>query len=221
MVPPLLILDDARPGGGPSRSSLDRGGVGSDVHALCGDISLLLLSLALLSRLVLSGSILADRLGLVALGDGFSRSSLLLLLTTLHGLAGLAEQTTQLLGLALTLSTILLDAKVAEEGSAALVLRSRLGSRSLSSILSGLTLSRSSGSLLSGLGLLHGVLKLRSSAGDRGGLLGGVLLSLLLSGAGDLLEEVAEERSTLGLLVGSSLGLLLLLLVLGSLSSGS
>ena len=184
---------------------------------------------SLLSRLLLGG-LLSSRS--IVLGDGLGLVLLLLLsrlsggsfllVVQLHGLAGLAEETTQLVALlALTFLSVggltLLLAKVAEERGAALVLAlsSRRLSRSLLGLLGGLGLSRSSHALrLNGLGgvTLHRVLQLGSSAGNRG--LGGgssLLLSLLMRGAADLLEETTEERSTLGL--GRGLGLLLLLLL--------
>lgn len=195
---------------GGSRSSLSGGGS-------------LLSRLGLLSGL-LSGSrsvVLGDGLGLVLLLllSGLSGGSLLLVVQ-LHGLAGLAEETSDLVALlALTFLGVggltLLLAEVAEERGAALVLAisSRGLSRSLLGLLGGLTLSGSSHALgLNGLGgiTLDGVLQLGSSAGNRG--LGSgsssLLFSLLLRGAADLLEETAEDGSTLGLL-----GLLLLLLV--------
>jgi hypothetical protein len=170
--------------------------------------------------------------GLLSLDLGLSSRSLLLV--ELHSLAGLAEQTTKLGGLGLALlglaigdlvvggvGLLLLLAEVAEERGAALVLGGGGLSGGLLGLLSSLgDLSVGSGGDSLGLngldsGLLDGVLELRSSAGD-GGLLsggGGLLLRFLVGGAGDLLEEVAEDGSALGLL----LFLLLLLGLLGGL----
>ena len=229
LIPPSFVLNDTRLTTGSSCGSLDRGGRG-DVVGLGlfgGSRSLSGLGL-LLSGLLLGGSILGDGLGLV-LGLILSVGSSLLLVVELHSLAGLAEQTTELVALlALSILSVgglaLLLAKVTEERGAALVLDFLGSTRSLSSrglssgcVLGSLTLSGSRHALgLKGLasGTLDGVVELGSSAGDSRGLSsrsGGLLLSLLLRGAADLLEEAAEERSTLGL--GRGLGLLLLLLL--------
>lgn len=139
----------------------------------------------------------------------------------LHGLAGLAEKTAKLVALlALSILSVgrvtLLLTKVTEERGAALVLGGldrRLGGRG---VLGGLTVSGSGHALrLDGLAssTLDRVVKLGSGAGDRGlSGSGGLLLSLLLRRAADLLEEVAEQGAALGLL--SLLVLLLFLVVL-------
>lgn len=178
---------------------------------------------SLLSRGLLDGGLLRSSLGgLLGLLD-----------LTLHSLAGLAEDTAQLvtlgLGLAvgaLVVGVALLLAEVTEEGSAAAVLGSLRSSRrsGRGGVLGSFSVSSSSYSLgLNGLdvSLLDGVVELRSTAGN-GGLngsgsgsgSGSLLLRLLVRGAGDLLEEIAEKRSALGLLGNRSLGLLLLFLLL-------
>lgn len=221
------------PRGSSSCSSLNSGRGGGNVgrlglfrsrSGLGGLLGGLVLSRLLLG-LVLSGLVLGDGLRLhLRLGGG------LLLLLGLHSLAGLAEETAELvLGLALAVSGLvvralflLLHAKGAEErGATALVLG---GSGGLSSrgfgrrgVLDGGTLSLSHALRLNGLngGLLDRVVELGSSAGDTGlGGSSGLLLGLLLSRAGDLVEEVAEEGRALRLGVGRSISLLLLLVIL-------
>lgn len=232
LVPPTFVFNDTPLTVGSSCGGLDGSGRGNVVGLglLGGSGSLSGLGL-LLSGLLLSGSVLGDGLGLVlnlVLGLGSS----LLLVVKLHSLAGLAEETTELVAL-LGLSILgvggltLLLAKVAEERGAALVLgllgsTRGLSSRGLSSgsVLGSLTLSRSSHAFgLKGLAssTLDGVVELGSSAGDSRGLSSrssGLLLSLLLRGAADLLEKAAEEGGTLGLGGGLSLLLLLRLVLL-------
>lgn len=220
LIPPSLVFHDAPRTTGSSCGSLDGGGRGDVVGFGLLSRSLSGLGL-LLSELLFSGSVLGDRLGLVfSLGLRVGRS-LLFLVVQLHGLAGLAEKTAELVSLlALSILSVggvaLLLTKVAEERGAALVLGGlgrRLGSRG---VLGSLTFSRSGHALrLDGLAssTLDRVVELRSGAGDRG--LSGsrsLLLSLLLRGAADLLEEVAEQGAALGLL--SLLVLLLLFVVL-------
>lgn len=220
LIPPSLEFHDAPRTIGSSCGSLDGGGRGDVVGLglLSGSLSGLSL---LLSGLLLNGSILGDRLGLLlSPGLGVSRS-LLLLVVQLHGLAGLAEETTELVALlALSILSVgglsLLLAEVAEERGAALVLGcldGRLGGRG---VLGGLTVSGSGHALRfdgPASSTLDRVVELGSGAGDRG-LSGGsgLLLSLLLRGAANLLEEVAEQGSALGLL--SLLILLLFFVVL-------
>lgn len=207
LIPPSLEFHDAPRTIGSSCGSLDGGGRGDVVG-----LGLLSGSLSGLS-LLLSGLLLSP-------GLGVSRS-LLLLVVQLHGLAGLAEETTELVALlALSILSVgglsLLLAEVAEERGAALVLGcldGRLGGRG---VLGGLTVSGSGHALRfdgPASSTLDRVVELGSGAGDRG-LSGGsgLLLSLLLRGAANLLEEVAEQGSALGLL--SLLILLLFFVVL-------
>jgi hypothetical protein len=217
LIPPLLKLDCPLLS---SSGSLNRSGGG-------GDNRLSLLSNGGVGGLgaLLSGGGLGNGLSL-----GLSLGGSGLLGLGLHGLAGLTEKATELvaLGLCLGLSclsvrlTTLLLAEVGEEGGTALVLggsSGRLGDRGLrSSLLGSLNLGSSSHALrLNGLGsFLDRVVELRSGAGNRSGLSGSssFLLSLLMGGAGDLLEEVAEDGAALGLGGGGGFSLLLLLLLL-------
>lgn len=226
LIPPFLKLDGTPLRMSTSCCSLDgsRGSSDSRRLGLLGGGSLSGLA-SFLSGSSLSGSLLGGGLGLVLLlGRGF-------LVVELHGLAGLAEQPAELVALGLSLAVgalivrvALLLAEVTEERGATLVLAGRsLGSGGLSSsLLGGLGLSGGGGGghglRLDGLhgSLLDGVLELGGSAGDSGGLSRSrsLLLGLLVGRAGNLLEEVTEQRGTLGL--GSrALGLLLLLLCLG------
>jgi len=220
LIPPSLKFHDAPRTIGSSCGSLDGGGRGDIVGLglLSGSLSGLGF---LLSGLFLSGSVLCDRLRLLLnLGLGVGRS-LLLLVVQLHGLAGLAEETAELVALlAIGILSVggltLLLAEVAEERGATLVLGGlgrRLGGRG---VLGSLTISGSGHALrLDRLAssTLDGIVELGSGAGDRG-LSGGsgFLLSLLLRGAADLLKEVAEQGGALGFL--NLLFLLLFLVVL-------
>lgn len=227
-IPPFFKLHHARSGVHPSRSSLDGGGGRGDVHVLSR--SSLLSLLGRLGRLLLGRDILANGLGLVTLWDGLSlRGGLLvLLLLTLHGLAGLTEETTELVALSLRLALtgllalgLLLDTQSTKDGGALLVLRGLGRGGPVLLLLLGSLSIFDRGSLTLGLlgrlgRFLDGVVQLRSGAGD-----GGLLLGLLLSRAGDLVEEVAEDAGTLGLLVLLLVLLLLLfLLVFSRLSRG-
>lgn len=225
MIPPFLKLDGTPLRMSTSCCSLDgsRGSSDSRRLGLLGGGSFSGLA-GILSGSSLGGSLLSGGLGLVLLlGSGF-------LVVELHGLAGLAEKTAELVALglgiavgALIVRVALLLTEVTEERGAALVLAGRsLGSGGLSgSLLGGLGLSGRGGGhvlRLDGLhgSLLDGVLELGSSAGDSGilSMSRSLLLRLLVGGAGNFLEEVTEQRGTLGLR-SRALGLLLLLLCLG------
>lgn len=206
LVPPSFELNM------PSSSSFDSGrGRRDGGLRLSSGRSLSKLGglLGLTLRSLLSGFILGNwfRLRL-----GLSRG----LLLPLHGLAGLTEDTAELL-LGLTIA-----AKAEERGASALILggdavrgsrRDRgFGSRDRRGNFGGFAVGRSGHALgLGGLSrsLLDGVVQLWSSAGDGGlGRGTGLLLRLLTS---NLLEEVAEEGGALGLVVGRTFSLLLLL----------
>jgi hypothetical protein len=213
LIPPVLILNEVSLRT-TSCSGLDRGGGGRDG----GGLSLLggggsLSELGLLSGLR-KGSLLGSTL---SLSLGLSGGRILGL--GLHGLAGLAEKATQLVALRLRLAlglivgVTLLLAEVTEERGATLVLGGLSSGGRRGDVLGGLSFSGSSHTLgLNGLhgSLLDGVVELRSSAGNSGGLRrsASLLLSLLVRRAGNLLEKVAEERGALGL----GLSLLLFLL---------
>jgi hypothetical protein len=233
------------------RSSLDGGGR-ADGDSLGDNVANgglgLLLGLLLLGLLGSGGFLLLGLLnGLLGGGslllDLGGSGGLLLLLVALDGLAGVAEQTTKL-GLLLLLALggltlrvggsllLLLGTEVAEERSAALLLGVGSSSRLsllllglLLGLLNGLFLGLLLGNLLNGL-VLGGLVLSRLVSGSGSLSLGLVLgrrdggnLSLLLLGgrALDLLEERTEDGSALGSLGlgGLSLGLFLGGLLLG------
>lgn len=201
LIPPILNLNNTRPGARPSCGSLDGGGVGrSNVDGVSADIADgLLLFLGSLDTVgSLGGLSLVTTLGD---GLGLSRSGLLLLLSRLHSLAGLAEESSQLVGLGLGVGLgtvrlsrllLLLSSKAAEHGGTALVLGGALGGLRRSSTIGsggllGLVLRLG---LLLGLGLLLAILLYEAQKSTLGGRrstsLGG-LGRLTLGGGGDAL----------------------------------
>lgn len=202
LIPPVLNLNNTRPGAHPSCGGLDSGGGGigrSDVDGVSADIADGLL--LILSGLdTVGGFSVLSLLGTLGDGLGLGRGGLLLLLGGLDSLAGLTEKSTKLVGLGLgvglgtvrSLSLLfLLGSEAAEHGSTALVLGGDLGGLRCSSSLSG-------GSFLGllfrlglGLGFLLSVLlheaKQSTLGGRRSGSLSG-LGGISLGGGGDALR---------------------------------